>query len=299
MPIRLDGPVAGSRCATSRRRPGEAESSGYLPSVARADRVSRRRSDTNARTLLAALLGVALGVFLLWLADRSFVSREWQSIVTNVGGIVIATALLTVGWELIGKRAFADEVLAKARLSTDVVAAGIERVTDQYLEDVEWASLIEGATKVDIVVAYASTWRNTHRERLQKIANTKSARMRIFLPDPDDAETMSILAGRFNMSSDDVAGRIREAIEDFSAMSRPQGADMTVFVRGGDVVFSCYRFDSRAVLTLYSHTRERRNRVPTFVVRSGDLFTFVYEEISAIEEQSRQVFPKPTGGDAE
>lgn len=74
-------------------------------------------------------------------------------------------------------------------------------------------------------------------------------------------------------------------------MWKQGGADLRVYVRSGDVVFSCYRFDSRAVLTLYSHTRQRRSRVPTFVVKSGDLFTFVYEDITAILEQSQQIFP--------
>jgi hypothetical protein len=63
-------------------------------------------------------------------------------------------------------------------------------------------------------------------------------------------------------------------------------------VRAGDAVFSCYRFDSQAVLTLYSHGRERRNQVPTLVVRGGELFDFVYNEIAAIAEQSRLADPQ-------
>jgi hypothetical protein len=271
---------------------------GYLPSVARRDRVLVLRSETDKSVVIIGLLSLGAGVGLLWLAERSFWSAGWASIVNNVGGLVIATGLLAVAWELLGKRAFASEVLAKARLSTDVVAAGIERVTDQYLVDVEWASLIERSTKVDIVVAYASTWRHTHQERLERIARDRRARMRIFLPDPDDRETMSILAGRFNTTAPDVAAKIREAIADFSAMWVANGADLQVYVRSGDVVFSCYRFDSRAVLTLYSHGRERRSRVPTFLVGSGNLFTFVYDEIHAIRKQSRQVFPEPSQGGA-
>lgn len=250
-----------------------------------------RRAETNRATVLIALGACVVGIGILWLATWPIWSDAWTSIWDNVGGLVIATGLLTAAWELIGKRSFAAEVLAKARLSTDVVAAGIQRASDQYLQYVEWDSLFGGAGKVDIVVAYGATWRNAQRVNLEKVAANKRGRIRVFLPDPDDVHTMKTLAERFSTDPDSVSARIREAITDFSTLKVANGADVRVHVRSGDVVFSCYRFDGRAVLTLYSHSRERRSRVPTFVVGSGSVYDFVYDEIQAISEQSRQVFP--------
>jgi hypothetical protein len=62
---------------------------------------------------------------------------------------------------------------------------------------------------------------------------------------------------------------------------------VSVHYHGGDPVFSCYRFDRSAILTLYSHTRGRAS-VPTIVCRDGgNLYDFVRDELRAIEEQSQ------------
>jgi hypothetical protein len=174
------------------------------------------------------------------------------------------------------------------------VGSGLQRITDQYLEDVEWADLIEGSQKVDIVVHYANTWRNTHSQRLRAVAANKKARMRVFLPDPDDSQTLITLARRFDRPAEDIGKDIRQAISDFKDMHTPGGADVQVYVRTGDMVFSCYRFDSRAVLAMYSHSR-RRSLVPTFVVGSGTIWDFVYGEVQEIQKQSRQIFPGKEG----
>ncbi len=252
-----------------------------------------RTSETNRSVVTIALVAVLLGIGLFWLDDQVS-SDSWSAIINNIGGLVIATGLLAVGWELLGKRAFADELIAKVQLRTDVVGSGLQRITDQYLEDVEWADLIVGAQKVDIVVHYANTWRNAHHQRLQAVAANKKARMRIFLPDPDDEQTLITLARRFDRPADDIEKDIRQAIREFTEMHTPGGADLQVYLRAGDMVFSCYRFDSRAVLALYSHSR-RRSLVPTFVVGSGNIWDFVYGEVQEIQKQSRQIFPRKEG----
>lgn len=162
------------------------------------------------------------------------------------------------------------------------------RVTNQYLEEVEWDELFRDVSKLDIAVAYARTWRTTHRGRLER-ATAAGARVRLFLPDPDDQATVSTLADRFNMDSARLQREIREAIGDFRSLAVGNGGSLEVYLRAGDVVFSCYRFDSHAVITLYSHGRKRRTQVPTFVVRGGELYDFVYSELEALRDQGRPV----------
>ena len=124
-------------------------------------------------TRLAIILGlcfVVAGVLLMWWSGTS----EWksndqmQAFLGQVGGLLLATGLLAVAWDLFGRRSLANEVLAKAGLSADVVRAGIVRVTDQYLAEVEWASLFRDVNRLDIFVAYAATWRNTHRATFRR-----------------------------------------------------------------------------------------------------------------------------------
>jgi hypothetical protein len=305
-----DPQLRGKSARTNRRRPHQARpmqplkparTSGprirFLPMSTGRNNRSDRSAETNARVLILALIAVVAAILLFLIAEHDawFKNLQWlQATMEQVAGLIVATGLLSAGWELVGKRRFAAEVLEKAKLSSDVTDSGLKRVTDQYLEDVEWAELFAGATQLDVVVAYARTWRNNHAERLRSLAAMSGGRLRVFLPDPDDGPTMAILADRFNMTPARIAETVNEAIDEYSALDRPGGGSVEVWVRSGDVVYSCYRFDHRAaVLTLYSHSKERRTSVPTLVVGRGRLFRFVSEELEAIEKQSRPVYPEP------
>jgi len=258
----------------------------YRRGVANGRSNSLERQVTTLSAVLIAAVLAALGGLLLWWSASLAESATLAAFLGQLGGLLFATGGLAVAWELIGRRAFAREVLATAKLSSDVADSGVTRITDQYLDDVEWADLFAGARRLDIVVAYASTWRNTHWSRLQAIVAQPDSRIRVFLPDPDDPETMANLAHRFSKTPDAVRALVTEAIADFGSLARPGGGTVEVFVRAGDAVFSCYRFESRAVLTLYSHSRSRQTSVPTFVMAGGDLFRFVRGEIDAIVGQS-------------
>lgn len=241
---------------------------------------------TWSAVVLAFAFVIAGGVA-LWVSgvDGLKENDPLSAFLGQLGGLLLATGLITIAWDLVGRRAFADEILAKARLSTDVTASGLLQVTDQYHE-LEWADLFENVNKLDIVIAYASTWRNTHRGQLEAAAR-RGCRIRAFLPDYRDDTTLDILADRFGTTRDALRQKIREAVADLKSLPAPANEPVQVYLRKGDLVFSCYRFDSRAVLTLYSHSRERRSRVPTFVVKDGSLFTYVYDELVAIEQQSQ------------
>jgi hypothetical protein len=248
---------------------------------------------TNGWTVVWSLVIVGAAIVLFYVSNREDWIRSlgWRTTLNQVAGVFVATGILSVGWELLGKRRFAIEVLAKAQLSAEIVEAGITHVSNQYLEDVEWADLFRDATKVDVVVAYANTWRNTHAHRLREVASRPGTRLRVYLLDPDDPETMRSHAERFNSTPERLAGQIDDAIQFYSGLTTADGGVVEVYVRPGERVFSAYRFDSHAVLTLYSHGKERRTSVPTFVVRGGSLWKFVYDEIDSIREQSRKVFP--------
>ncbi|MBN8981994.1 MAG: hypothetical protein J0I29_12070 [Rhizobiales bacterium] len=85
------------------------------------------------------------------------------------------------------------------------------------------------------------------------------------------------------MSEQSLKDKINEAIADFKEL----GGE--VHVRAGDAVFSCYNFEHKAVLTLYSHSQERRGSVPTFLVGDGMIRQFVTSDIEAILRQSTPV----------
>lgn len=250
------------------------------------------RERTTLRVVLAAIVAAGLGVALLYVSGRT----EWwsgklagQRLVADLGGLLVAAVAISLLWEFAGKRKFADEILDKVGVASDIDRAGIVRVTDQYLKEVEWDSYFQRVQKLDVVVAYGRTWRQTHLEQLRAIAGRADARVRVILPDPEDTQSLAVLANRFARTPAQLRDDILEAANEFLALRTYGPATIRLYFRRGDQVFSCYRLDQTSVVTLYSHSRTRRP-VPTIVCRSGGtLYDFIRQEIEAMLSNSREI----------
>lgn len=240
------------------------------------------------QTMIVSLVTFGAGFAMLIVAgtvDWFKVHPGLQAVLNNLGSALIISLGLAVLWELFGRRAFTREIMETARLGTDIEAAGLLRIGANYLKDPDWEDLFERVQKLDVFFAYGRTWRNTNHSLLEKLAARQDARIRVFLPDPDDSETVRVLADRFGMETNVLSTIIREAHDDFSGLRKPGGAEIQVNYRKGDSLFSCYRFDRVAVVTLYSHRRER-TQVPTLICREGGtLYEFVRSEFKALIEQ--------------
>ena len=249
---------------------------------------------TNYKTLLVSLLAALVGLALLWIANGVDAIRgnpALQGILNNLGGAIITGVALMILWELVSKRSFAREVLENTKFANDIERSGVTRIGTNYLRDADWDVLFRQATKLDIFLAYGQTWRNNNHDNLRSLAARKKSRIRVYLPDPDDVGTVRNLAERFSLTEFQMIDRITQARKDFEALSKPGGADVFVYYRIGDSLFSAYRFDRTAIVTLYAHRRERGG-VPTIVCSEpGSLYDFVREDIDAIQKQSRLVFP--------
>jgi hypothetical protein len=252
------------------------------------------RENTTLRFIVLSLVAVLVGGGLLWWASDA---GAWdghgtaQTFVSQIGSLIIASVALALIWDLVGKRAFASEVLESARVGADVAVAGLLQVGTSYLEDVQWRDLFENSSKIDLFFAYAGTWRGAYHVELERFVARGGTRLRVFLPDCDDEPAIRDLAIRFSLDEPELKNRIRQARADFVALGARARVDVAVYFHTGDSLFSAYRFDRTAIVTLYSHARNRRN-VPTFVCRDGgSLYEFVREELRSIEEQSRVVYP--------
>lgn len=126
------------------------------------------------RALLLAL-GIALaGVVILWISISIPQGYPvWQALARESGALLFITGVITLLWDLYGKRALLDEVLAKAQLSKDIDVAGIDRVMDSFQSrNLDWTPYFDKASTLDIFFAYGHTWRNTHLEDLKLLAGT-------------------------------------------------------------------------------------------------------------------------------
>lgn len=236
------------------------------------------RRMTNLRMMLVAASFIGVGLLLLWWSGGD-ASPQRSAFAGQLGGLLVATGLLSVFWELVGRRGLVKEVHDVVRLNEEVVDAGIVRVPHRFYEDTPWGDLFRDAQEVDIFVAYARAWRNQHQAELAAVA--KRGHLRVFLPDPDDPATVARLQARFNYP--EAADGVRQAVEWF----RKLGPSVEVYFHQGDGLFTCYRFGSTAVLALYTHGTDSHMDVPTFVARDGALHRFIEGEIQAISAVSR------------
>jgi hypothetical protein len=170
----------------------------------------------------------------------------------------------------------------EAQLATDTASAGLVRIGANYLNELEWDALFTDVRELDIFVAYGQTWRNLHARHLHQLAQRVEARIRVFLPDPADEATVSVLADRFAITPAELTRRIEATREEYQHIHHPGGR-----------MFSFYRLDHVAVVGFYSHRRNRLSAIPVFVCTApGSLYEFVIDELQAIVAQSR---PGPTG----
>lgn len=268
--------------------------------------LSHMKERTNLRTLTVSLLLFLLGVVLLILseANASIANIVWlKAVIANLGGLLVATISIAALWELFSKRAFLDELLAKAGLAEDIRTLGLVGLSVNPLRGTDFPKFIRTATRLDIFVCYANTWRATHEEDLRVLARKKGVRVRLLVPNPENKEVMKELAHRFGAASPEVmAEKIGVAISEmkniFSTSGNP--VDFSVWVHDENPVTSFYLFDNVAVVTLYKHARGRGN-VPTFVAeRGGTLFSYVQSEVDAMTKGvdthgplARQIHPQP------
>lgn len=246
------------------------------------------KEKVNLRTILVALVVAIIGIGMLYISAREDWWKNykvWQTVLQNVGALLMVTVALGLLWELYGKRSFLDEVLSKAQISKEISFAGITKITDSFHHELDWKTYFRTVNKLDIFFAYGHTWRNTYNEELQKVASRKGARIQIVLPDPEDRQVIVELARRFNYSDDEMKRVIMEAETYFRNLSKSvgdNGAQIDIWFLPAAPLFSFYRFDRVGILALYTHRRERVS-VPTFVCEmGGTLYDYIRKEFKAM-----------------
>jgi hypothetical protein len=219
--------------------------------------------------LAFALVLVGGGILFLAGEIEHETSAAVHETVRDVGALVFAAGILSVGWELLGRRALTEEVLAAADLSSDIRNAGLKRVATHYL-DVEWDGLLADARHVDLFFTYGQTWRNTHATGLRNLVARDATRLRVVLPDRDDEGLMLQLASKFKYDVSDLRDLIDKAELDFVNVARQAAESSSVELRRTPQfpVFSYYRLDRRCFGVLYSQAPGRVD-VPTFECEEG------------------------------
>lgn len=262
---------------------------------------------TERVTLRVQLLSIVValaGLILLYFStpvDHAGYHKS-GALLEETGAALFIAGILAVIWELRGKRAFADEILAKANMARDLAEAGVDSVVANFRDPrVNWINLFKNACRLDIFIAFGTTWRNTQAERIEELLSDKDAKLRIVLPDPDDTHIVDSLATRFRMTKENVKRTIEEARAFFQHRKEKAKGTVEIYFSGIVPVFSFYRFNNKAVFALYNH-RVGKEPVPTVICdNEGFLYKYITAEFEGIlaDGRTRRVDKQVTGDESE
>lgn len=271
------------------------------------------RARASLVTLGAALIVLVVGLGLRIIANEWAWMRDTHTSIAalarELSSLFIVTVAVTLVWELAAKRAFVDELIAKARheltgiiaetrVAEEVRAAGLKVFTKDFWNGLDWLSLFKDANTVDLFFAYARSWVGAYTPQLQELARRKDVRIRVVLPNPQNPETISELARRFNKKPDEVRTDIEDTVTDlmnifaepFKDRADKSPPNFSLYFCSKSPVFTFYRFDKLAVMALYKHL-SGKGGIPVFVVeKGGSLYDFVVQEMHG--------FVDPDGGTA-
>lgn len=225
-----------------------------------------------------------IGLFLLLMTrEDAWVSINYPTIgilLKEIGGIIAASGLVAIIWEISIKRTFFNEVMEKVGLASDVDKSGLTGITMRFYQDIDWAGLLKNTKNLDIFFSYGSTWRHINTVQLSDLA-TRGVSIRVVLPDTDDEILMTQLGNRYGYDKDEMKRRISGAKTDLLEKFNGSPSDLKLYRTKIAPLFDIYKFDDVAIITLFKH-RKDRVPVPAFQLkRGGELYDFADSEIKA------------------
>jgi hypothetical protein len=119
--------------------------------------------------------------------------------------------------------------------------------------------LLGSATHVDLFFSYARTWRNAYSSELRQLVARDGTRLRVILPDRENALLVAQLAAKFKYEPDQLVAAIDEAESDFEYLRRHCSNMANVEQRRTSEypVYTYYRFDGVCLVALYAQAPGR------------------------------------------
>src|SRR5262245_31583133 len=182
------------------------------------------RTITTLGGILVSLLLSLTGSGLLFWGTALPTEQEFgRELLKSVGSILVSIGVLAFMWELFTKRSFLEETLALANMAVELKNAGIEKVSNRYLSELQWAEMLRTAASLDFSFAYARTWCNVNTVSLGEVVRLKGRTLRVLLPDPGNPQVVGELARRFSSATQDVEEAIKETRTFFERLGRRPG----------------------------------------------------------------------------
>ncbi|WP_143712478.1 hypothetical protein [Streptomyces hygroscopicus] len=242
--------------------------------------------------LALAFVVLFAGLALMVISATSWANAHGsvQAVMNQVGGLLIAIFLLSVLWEIVGKRSFREETMELIRLNSDIEGTGVEAISTDRERVIDWHARLLNARKVEVFCISANTWKGNNRASLGRVA--AEARIEIYLPDLTDEKIVNSLAVRSGRTSEQMRSKVEETIRAFRSLDGNRGSgNVQIYVSTVFPNFSLYKIDDRFVAALYPH-RENGGSAPVICCREGgELFSMFNDDLSTVKSASIQVYP--------
>lgn len=240
---------------------------------------------TSLRTIIVSLITFIIGLTFLLISNIQFLQAYplVQSVVRDVGSLLVSTVAIAILWELVAKRAFLSELMAQIKIAEEVKEAGLIRIFSEPRQ-VNWNEMFESVKDLDIFFMYGRTWRSINGLNLEKMASLPNTKIRVILPDPTNQKLMEEWSGRIYKEPEELKKRIEEATDYFKTLKDLfNKKDFSLWYSTESPLYSCYRFDNTFVLTIYHHGSIKYKKVPTFVVEEGKyIYNFLKQEFESL-----------------
>lgn len=176
-------------------------------------------------------------------------------------------------------------VWEKIVLSDVIRNTGLIDIKSQSRE-INWDLLFNNVMEIDLFFTYARTWRNSVENLLYDFLKQDGARLRVILPDPYNKVVIKELSNRFSKTEKEFEDLIIDATKQYDSMSlfgkKNYGAKVEVWHTSVTPMYSIYRFDKTAIISLSSY-KSYKGDVPHFLAdRRGALYKFAYEELETL-----------------
>lgn len=193
----------------------------------------------------------------------------------------------------------------EAKLSTPS-DPGLAKFYQAY-RDVEWGEWLQKAHREQVImVNYAHTWLGNHEQALTRFFQKPNTTITIFLPNPDDPETVSQLHAIYNhptnpLTPEDLARKIRETATRLQGIATHAGASLgrvkIVWLKQRPN-YALHVIDGRwAILSVFDHHRTLRVGAPTIVLDLSilpDVKDHFDAELLRLREMSISPGPTPS-----
>lgn len=253
---------------------------------------SKNRCKTWIRALSCVIL-LLIGVIAAVAIDYFWgdIDNICVAIMLELAFTVITVFGVSGLWEVLGKRAFAEEVLELAGIASNLQQSGIVGFYEKFT-DIKWSEIFEGTKEVSLMFTYAYSWRNNNRQELKDVSSKKNSRLIVLLPDYSIPEVCDMCDRDFlygkhaEDGSENVQknteSKIKKAIEDFKKLN----AD--IYLYPSNLKTTYYFFDDKCIIAPFKHGKDKYC-VPAILCREGGaLYEFCKNDLEQAIKKSRK-----------